>query len=127
LFADRYARLLGITRRVQVYLSDLAETAQTGGFLKPFILLPISLVTRLSPLQVETILVHELFHIRRNDYLINICMSCFRSIFYFNPFAHLFYRAMARERELACDDGVLEMGFAPGIYAEALFSLEKFR
>ena len=40
--------------------------------------------------------------------------------FFFNPFAHLFYKAMARERELACDDGVLEMGFEPGLYAEAL-------
>jgi beta-lactamase regulating signal transducer with metallopeptidase domain len=126
-FAERYARLMGIPKRVQVYLSDLAETAQTGGFLKPFILLPVSLVTRLSPKQVEAILIHELFHIRRNDYLINIFISCFRSIFFFNPFAHLFYKALARERELACDDGVLEMGFAPDQYAEALFCLEKFR
>jgi Zn-dependent protease with chaperone function len=126
-FAERYTKLLGITKRVHVYLSDFAETAQTSGFFKPFILLPISLVTRLSPKQVEAILIHEIFHIRRNDYLINICMSCFRSIFFFNPFAHLFYHALARERELACDDGVIELGFAPDQYAEALFCLEKFR
>jgi Zn-dependent protease with chaperone function len=126
-FAERYAGLMGIPKRVHVYLSDLAETAQTSGFFKPFILLPVSLITRLSPKQVEAILIHELFHIRRNDYLINIFISCFRSIFFFNPFAHLFYKALARERELACDDGVLEMGFAPDQYAEALFCLEKFR
>jgi beta-lactamase regulating signal transducer with metallopeptidase domain len=126
-FAERYARLLGIPKMIHVYLSDLAETAQTSGFFKPFILLPISLVTRLSPKQVEAILIHELFHIRRNDYMINICMSCFRSIFFFNPFAHLFYKALAKERELACDDGVLELGFAPEQYAEALYCLEKFR
>jgi beta-lactamase regulating signal transducer with metallopeptidase domain len=126
-FAERYSKLMGITKKVKVYLSDLAETAQTSGFFKPFILLPISLVTRLSPKQVEAILIHELFHIRRNDYLINICMSCFRSIFFFNPFAHLFYEALERERELACDDGVLELGFDPDQYAEALFCLEKFR
>jgi len=127
MFADRYARLLGITRRVQVYLSELSETAETGGFFKPFILLPFSLVTRLSPQQVEAILVHELFHIRRNDYLVNIFIACFRSIFFFNPFARLFYTALTRERELACDDGVIEMGFEPGLYANALYSLEKFR
>ncbi len=126
-FADRYAGLMGIPKKVHVYLSDLAETAQTSGFFKPFILLPLSLVTRLSPKQVEAILIHELFHIRRNDYLINIIISCFHSIFFFNPFAHLFYKALERERELACDDGVLEMGFAPEQYAEALFCLEKFR
>ena len=126
-FAQRYAGLMGIPKRVHVYLSDMAETAQTSGFFKPLILLPISLVTRLSPKQVEAILIHELFHIRRNDYLINIFISCFRSIFFFNPFAQLFYKALERERELACDDGVLEMGFAPDQYAEALFCLEKFR
>jgi Zn-dependent protease with chaperone function len=126
-FTDRYTKLLGIHRRVQVYLCGLAETAQTSGFFKPLILLPFSLITRLSPQQVEAILVHELYHIRRNDYLINICMSGFRGIFFFNPFAHLFYKALARERELACDDGVLDLGFAPDLYAEALFSLEKFR
>ncbi len=126
-FADRNSRILGITRKVQVYMSDIVETAQTSGFLKPLILLPLSMVSSLSPRQIEAILIHELFHIRRNDYVINICMSCFRSIFFFNPFALLFYKELERERELACDDGVLEMGFAPDQYAEALFRLEKFR
>ena len=126
-FVDIHARLLGVSRRVDVYLSEMAETAQTSGFFKPLILLPVSLVTRLSAQQLEAILVHELFHIRRNDYLINIFMSGFRSIFYFNPFAHFFYKAITRERELACDDGVLEREYPPALYAEALFSLEKFR
>jgi beta-lactamase regulating signal transducer with metallopeptidase domain len=126
-FADRHVKLMGITREVRVYLSDLAETAQTSGFLKPFILLPVSLVTRLTPTQVEAILVHELFHIRRNDYLFNMLMSCFRNLFFFNPFAQLFYKAVEQERELACDDGVLEMHYPPALYAEALFCLEKFR
>ncbi len=126
-FAERYARLIGISRRVQVYLSEMAETAVTGGFFKPWILLPATLVTRLSPQQLEAILVHELFHIRRNDYLINIFMYCFRSIFFFNPFAYLFFKAIARERELACDDGVLERDYPPVLYAEALYSLEKLR
>ena len=54
-------------------------------------------------------------------------MTCFRSVFFFNPFALLFAKALERERELACDDGVLELGYEPSIYAEALFSLEKYR
>jgi hypothetical protein len=54
-------------------------------------------------------------------------MTCFCSIFFFNPFARLFYKALERERELACDDGVLELGYEPTVYAEALFSLEKHR
>ncbi len=126
-FTDRFGKILGIPKRVQVFVSDFADTALTSGFFKPLILLPVSLLTRLSPKQVEAILMHELFHIRRNDYVINICMSFFRSIFFFNPFAHLFCNALARERELACDDGVLAMGFAAEQYAEALYCLEKFR
>lgn len=126
-FIDRHSRILGITRRVKIYLSDLAETAQTSGFFKPFILLPVSLITRLSPQQIEAILIHELFHIRRTDYVINILMSFFRKIFFFNPFAQLFYSSLERERELACDDSVIAMGFPAVQYAEALFCLEKFR
>ena len=126
-FADRYSKILGIHRKVQVYFCTLAETAETSRFFRPIILLPVSIISQLSPQQIEAILVHELFHIRRNDYLTNICMSCFRGIFFFNPFAHLFYKELARERELACDDGVLELGFTPDLYAETLFSLEKFR
>lgn len=118
---------MGIPKRVRVFVSEFAETAHTSGFFKPFILLPVSLVARLSPKQVEAILIHELFHVRRNDYVINICMSFFRSVFFFNPFAQLFYNALARERELACDDGVLDMGFAADQYAEALYCLEKLR
>jgi beta-lactamase regulating signal transducer with metallopeptidase domain len=125
--ADRYARLLGIRRRVQVYLCEVAETAETSRFIKPLILIPVSLITQLSTLQLEAILVHELYHIRRNDYLINICLSCFRSIFFFNPFAQLFYKALAKEREMACDEGVLQWGFASDLYAETLYALEKFR
>ncbi len=125
--ADRYARLLGIRRKVEVYLCEVTETAETSRFFKPLILIPVSLITQLSPLQVEAILVHELYHIRRNDYLINICLSCFRSIFFFNPFAQLFYKALAKEREMACDEGVLQWGFASELYAETLYSLEKFR
>ena len=126
-FSDRYSKILGIHRKVQVYICTLAETAETSKFFKPIILLPVSLISQLSPQQIEAILVHELYHIRRNDYLTNICMACFRGIFFFNPFAHLFYKEIARERELACDDGVLELGFTPDLYAETLYSLEKFR
>lgn len=124
---ERHARLMGISRRVTVYVSDLIETAETRRIFKPLILLPVSLLTRLSPQHVEAILVHELLHIRRNDFFINICLSCFRNIFFFNPFARILCRELAIERELACDDGVIEKGYTPEIYAEALFKLEKLR
>jgi Zn-dependent protease with chaperone function len=124
---DRFRRLLNIAKKVQIHFSEKVETAQTSGFLKPLILLPAALITCLSPKQLEAILVHELFHIRRNDYLINIGISCFQGILFFNPFALLFCREISRERENACDDEVMERGYAPELYANALFCLEKFR
>lgn len=127
IFLDHKSVFMGIPRSVKIYLTEGSETAETSGFLKPLILLPFSLVTRLSTEQLEAILVHELLHIRRNDYLVNLVMSFFRSVFFFNPFAFLFFKTIIRERELACDDGVLKMNYQPAIYAEALFSLEKCR
>jgi beta-lactamase regulating signal transducer with metallopeptidase domain len=126
-FADRMLPVMGIRRRVRVFLVHWTDTAQTVGFIRPLIFLPVALLTRLSPQQVETILLHELQHIRRNDYLINIGMMIFRTLFFFNPFARLFFRAVTKERELACDDSVLQWNYPVPVYAEALFALESFR
>jgi hypothetical protein len=118
---------MGIRKKIKVMLTDWVDTAQTVGFLKPLVLLPLALLNQLSVDQVETILLHELQHIRRHDYLINMLMTLFHTIFFFNPFARLFFKAVAQEREHACDDGVLLRDYAPQVYAEALFALEKFR
>jgi beta-lactamase regulating signal transducer with metallopeptidase domain len=126
-FADRMLPVMGIRRRVRVFLVHWTDTAQTIGFIRPLIFLPVALLTRLSSQQVETILLHELQHIRRNDYLINIGMMIFRTLFFFNPFARFFFRAVTRERELACDDSVLQWNYPVPVYAEALFALESFR
>ncbi|MFI5195421.1 MAG: M56 family metallopeptidase, partial [Chitinophagales bacterium] len=128
LFSDRVSTTMHIRKPVRVLLVEWVDTAQTIGFLKPLVLLPVALVNRLSMEQAETILLHELLHIRRNDYLINIVMTIFRALFFFNPFARLFFNTVARERENACDDGVLQWHCsAPVVYAEALYNLEKYR
>ncbi len=126
-FANKVSPAMGIRKKIKVMLTDWVDTAQTVGFLKPLVLLPLALLNQLSVDQVETILLHELQHIRRHDYLINMLMTLFHTIFFFNPFARLFFKAVAQEREHACDDGVLLWDYAPQVYAEALFALEKFR
>ncbi|MDP4252041.1 MAG: M56 family metallopeptidase, partial [Bacteroidota bacterium] len=127
LFSDRVSAAMGIGKPVSILLANWVDTAQTIGFFKPLVLLPVALVNRLSMEQAETILLHELQHIRRHDYLANICMMIFRAIFFFNPFARLFFKTMTTEREHACDDGVLQWNYPAPVYAEALFNLEKFR
>jgi hypothetical protein len=95
--------------------------------LKPVILIPIATVTNLSPEQVESILLHELTHISRNDYLINLLLTINGNIFFFNPFSRLLIAAIKEEREHCCDDLVLQFQYNPHTYASALLSLERTR
>lgn len=127
LFSDRISTAMGIQKPVNILLVNWVDTAQTIGFIKPLVLLPVALLNRLTMEQAEAILLHELEHIRRNDYIINILMTIFRTIFFFNPFAVFFFKTVAGERENACDDGVLHWNYSAPVYAEALLSLEKFR
>jgi beta-lactamase regulating signal transducer with metallopeptidase domain len=121
------AHRLSISRPVRVFLSRMVDVPATLGFFKPVILLPLSSLTQLTPTQLESILLHELAHIRRMDYLLNIWVSCVETMLYHNPFAWLLVRAVRRERELCCDDIVLSCRLDAVEYASALLSLEKSR
>lgn len=92
------------------------------GWLEPIILLPVGLLLQLSPSQVDTILLHELAHIRRKDYLVNLCQCFLESIFFFNP-AVLWLNALIREeREHCCDDKVMEIADDKADYWRALLA-----
>ena len=77
--------------------------------------------------QLEAILLHELAHIRRKDYLTNLVMITLRTLFFFNPFVGRLIRAMQEEREQACDEMVLAADYPAGSYAAALLQLERSR
>ena len=94
------------------------------GFFKPVVLFPIALATQLDLKQVEAILIHELSHIRRNDYLINLVKTCIETLLFFNPFVWLTTRFIHIEREHACDDLVVNFTGTPITYAHALLKLE---
>ena len=126
-FLQQAARRMGINKKVALWLSTAAEAPMTLGFWKPVILLPISIVNHLSLQQTEAILLHELKHIKRNDYLINILMACVDVILFFNPFAQWISAAIRRERENSCDDLVLQFRYDPAQYATSLLVLEQQR
>ncbi|HTQ27725.1 MAG TPA: M56 family metallopeptidase [Puia sp.] len=126
-FCANTALHLGIHKKISVWLSSAIDSPVTIGFLKPVILIPIATVTHLSTVQVESILLHELTHIRRNDYLINLLLAVAGNIFFFNPFARLLIASIRREREHCCDDLVLQYQYNPHVYATALLSLERNR
>jgi beta-lactamase regulating signal transducer with metallopeptidase domain len=127
LFTSRVSLQMGIAKKVSVWLSSVVESPMTIGFLKPIILIPIATVNHLTTAQVESILLHELTHIKRNDYLVNLVVSISGIIFFFNPFARLFIHTIKKEREHCCDDLVLQFQYNPHDYASALLVLEKSR
>jgi hypothetical protein len=105
----------------------MVDTPVTLGVIKPVILLPVAAVNHLSLKQAEAIILHELNHIRRNDYLVNLLIACVDVILFFNPFARLLTSIIRKERENCCDDMVLQFCYEPATYARALLSLEQNR
>ena len=127
IFAQSVSAQMGIGRKVEVWLSYLVDSPLTIGFFKPIILIPIATVNQLSLEQVESILLHVLAHIRRNDYLINLLVSWMSTLFFFNPFCRQLIHTVRKEREHCCDDLVIQFKYNPHAYASALLSLEKSR
>jgi beta-lactamase regulating signal transducer with metallopeptidase domain len=127
LFVRDIAERMGIKKNVQIWLSNLVDTPVTIGFWKPFILLPVAAVNQLSVAQAEAIILHELNHIRRNDYLTNLIISCTDIILFFNPFARALTDIIKKEREHSCDDMVMQFQYKSSHYANALLLLEQNR
>jgi bla regulator protein BlaR1 len=115
---------IGVTKTIALAESLHIKVPFVVGFFKPIILLPVGMITRLSTQQVEAILVHELMHIKRNDYLVNVAQSVIESIFFFNPFVWIISSLIRREREHCCDDEVVKYGDALS-YAYALTRIEE--
>ena len=127
LFVEQTAWQLGIRKKVGIWLSSLADCPMTLGFFKSVILIPIASVNRLTTRQVEAILLHELAHIKRSDYLLNLLVTLTGILFFFNPFARLLIETIRKEAENSCDDLVMQFRYDPQLYSAALLSLEKSR
>ncbi|QEC66531.1 M56 family metallopeptidase [Panacibacter ginsenosidivorans] len=123
LFVKRTAGYLGINKNVTFYFSELVKSPLTLGFAKPLILVPIASLNHLTPDQLEAILLHELAHIKRADYLINIIITVIEVALFFNPFTQLLGKLIKKERENSCDDWVLQFQYKPAMYAEALLRI----
>ena len=127
MFVEQLAMKLEIRKKVNVWLSEYVDTPIIVGFLKPTILIPFACMNQLSIQQLEAVILHELAHIKRNDYLLNLFIAITEIVFFFNPFSRLFTRTIQQERENSCDDWVLQFKFDRYDYASALLSLEKSR
>jgi bla regulator protein blaR1 len=125
MFVKKVACQIGIKKSVHVWVSELVSSPVTIGYLKPVILVPLAAINHLTTQQLEAVLLHELSHIRRYDYIINLIINFIRTILYFNPFVNAFVKTVEREREKSADEMVMQFQYNSHDYASALLILEK--
>jgi beta-lactamase regulating signal transducer with metallopeptidase domain len=125
MFVKNLAPQMGIKKPVHIWISELVSSPVTIGYLKPVILVPLAAINHLTPQQLEAVLLHELSHIKRYDYLINLIINFIQTILYFNPFVKAFVKIVEREREKSCDEMVMQFQYDSYEYASALLILEK--
>jgi GWxTD domain-containing protein len=118
---------LGVSRPIALLESCLANVPMVIGHLRPVILLPVGLLAGLPPRQVEAVLLHELAHIRRWDYFVNVLQRAVEGLLFYHPAVWWISRVIRAERENCCDDVVVEVSGKPHEYAVALAALERSR
>jgi GWxTD domain-containing protein len=121
------AAAVRVSRPVVLLESCMAGVPQVIGYWRPVILLPLGALAGLSAEQVEAILIHELAHIRRADYLVGLMQGLIEGLFFFHPAVWWISAVMRTEREYACDDVVLALRPNARAYAVALTTLEQNR
>jgi len=117
----------GIDRPVRVFESTLVRVPTVVGCLRPVILLPASVIAGLDPAYLDAVLAHELAHVRRHDYLVNVLQSLVETLLFYHPAVWWCSRQIRIEREHCCDDMVVEAGGNRVAYAAALAQLEELR
>lgn len=121
------AREVKISRPVVLLESLFAGTPMVLGHFRPVILTPLGFLTALPPDQVEAVLLHELAHIARCDYLANVFQRLLEGLFFYHPAAWWVARILRQEREHCCDDLVVCWRGDPYTYAATLAQLETYR
>lgn len=124
---DRLVSLAGITRQIEVRASRVADVPMVVGVLRPIVLVPLSLASGVSLDCVEAVLAHELMHVRRHDYLVNLLQSVVEALLFYHPAVWWLSHRMRVEREYCCDDDAAHLLEDRLGYARALVELEQLR
>ncbi len=111
---------LGYTGPLTVRVGEGIAAPLLTGFLKPVLLLPLALTNQLTTEEAETVLLHELAHLRRYDHWFNLLQCGIEVLFYYHPAIHWISARVRQEREYCCDDLVLAYGPGGLPYARAL-------
>jgi bla regulator protein blaR1 len=124
---DSLLRASGVRKGVLLMESILVKAPVLVGYFKPVILLPIGLASSLSASEVEAILAHEIAHIRRHDFLVNILQCCVEVLFFYHPGVWVIGSAIRTERENCCDDIAVQLSGNSMSLALALTHVEEWK
>lgn len=124
---DRDALALGLGRSVVLRLSERVSAPALIGWLRPMVLVPASALTELPAAHLEALLLHELAHIRRHDYLINLLQTVLETLLFYHPAVWWIGHKIRQERENCCDDIAAAHCGSRLIYAKALAAMEGLR
>jgi uncharacterized protein (TIGR03435 family) len=123
----RLKRRLRVSAPVRLCISAAVRVPTAIGWLRPYILLPVTALTGLSEAQITAILAHELAHIRRHDYIVNLLQTAVETVLFYHPAVWWVGRQMRLEREHCCDDIAVAICGSAFEYASALAELEQIR
>ena len=115
------------SRPVRLLVSSLAHAPMAAGYLRPAILMPVGALTGLPPEQIEALLAHELAHILRNDYLMNLLQGAAEALLFYHPCVWWISKEIRAERELCCDEFAVRLSGDVLTYARALAAVESHR
>jgi len=124
---ERARRRLGIGRAVRVVQSAAVRVPAVAGWLRPVMLVPLALVTSLAPHELETLIVHELAHVRRGDLLVHILQLLLETIAFYHPAVWWLSARIRVEREHCCDDLVVATTGDCAAYGRALVAVAELR
>ena len=124
---DQLKTRIRVSRPVRLLVSALVQTPTVVGWLRPVVLMPIGALAGLPAEHVEALLAHELAHIRRHDYLVNILQSIAESLLFYHPAVWWISGHIRNEREVCCDEVAVSINGDAIAYACALAGLESRR
>jgi len=124
---SRLARQTGLNKVVRIAQSGLTQVPVVIGHFRPIILIPLGMITAIKPEEIEMMLLHELAHIRRMDFLVNLLQHLLEVLFFFNPAVLWLSALIRRERENCCDEMVLRQSGAKQTYIQALLSFREYQ
>ena len=117
---------MDLNETISIFESAIAKTPMVIGAIKPVVLIPMGLLTSMTPEQVEAIMAHELAHIKRKDFMVNLIQLGTEIIFFFNPFVLWVSSLIRKERELCCDDMAIALTGDKIIYANTLVKCKEY-